>query len=322
MELTRKCTNCSRAPQPIGEFASSKDPNVFVKRCLKCRTKDSKQKRRPDVREKRNERGRERKYYEKYRAKKREEDEDGFKEHNAEVMRSWREKNPDYQNELQKNVLSVRVSILKSSSKVRGITLDISDENLESIISGDCAYCGKVSTPGDFNGVDRLDSTDGYKLSNVVSCCQMCNFMKGSLDPITFIKRCKHISGEEDNSSSWKKGHSVGYAKYVYRAKKKNLEFDISEDFFEDSIYGYCYYCKRVPDVDETFGVDRLDNSVGYTEDNCVTACSECNYMKRSFGEREFFERCEQIAKFLKGKDFVYKGTQCLDSIVKREKIV
>ena len=33
---------------------------------------------------------------------------------------------------------------------------------------------------------------------NVVSCCKNCNFIKGSLDPITFIKRCQHISKKFD----------------------------------------------------------------------------------------------------------------------------
>ena len=37
---TRKCTNCSRGPQPMCEFVSAKDASVFVKRCAKCRAKD------------------------------------------------------------------------------------------------------------------------------------------------------------------------------------------------------------------------------------------------------------------------------------------
>ena len=46
-----------------------------------------------------------------------------------------------------------------------------------------------------------------------------------------------------------------------------------------------CYYCKReltrTPNhkaTDETF--DRLDNSVGYTENNVVLCCRRCNSMK------------------------------------------
>jgi hypothetical protein len=178
----------------MSEFASSKDASVLVKRCAKCRAKDGKQKSKPEVREIRNARGREQKYYEKYREKKRVENEDEFLKHNTDVMKAWREKHPGYQNALQKNALSARVSILKSSSKVRCIRVDLTDDEISTIVLGDCVYCGKPSEPGDFNGVDRMDSSKGYEKTNAVSCCKTCNFMKGSLDPVTFIEKCSAVA--------------------------------------------------------------------------------------------------------------------------------
>jgi glutaredoxin len=321
MELV-KCTNCSRAPQPVDQFVSKTDPSKRVRRCLKCREKDDRQKRKCDVREKRNERGRDRKYYVKYREKKRSEDERSFLERNANVMRAWRDRHPGYQSHLAKTVLSVRTSILKSSSKARRIPIYLDDETIEALVLSDCAYCGKTSEPGDFNGIDRLDASGMYGVDNVVGCCKMCNYMKGSLDPITFVRRCEHISGECEYAYIWPKSGDSNFSSYRKRARDKNLEFGISKDFFEHTRIGRCHYCKRTPEIDEKFGVDRLDNSVGYTEDNCVTACSECNYMKRSFGEREFFEQCAKIARFTKDNEFVYTGNRCFDSIMKRERIM
>jgi len=89
-ETARKCTNCSRGPQPLSEFASSKDASVLVKRCAKCRAKDGKQKSKREVRDKVIERGREKKYYEKYREKKMAENGEEFRRHNAEVARARR----------------------------------------------------------------------------------------------------------------------------------------------------------------------------------------------------------------------------------------
>jgi hypothetical protein len=198
-ETMRKCTNCCRGPQPLGEFASARDASVLVKRCAKCRAKDGKQKRKPEVREIRNARGREHKYYETYREKKREENEEEFLKHNTDVMKAWRDKHPEYHKALQKNVLSVRVSILKSSSKVRCIRVDLTDDEISAIVLGDCVYCGKPSEPGDFNGVDRMDSAKGYEKINAVSCCQTCNFMKGSLDPFTFIEKCAAVANHACN---------------------------------------------------------------------------------------------------------------------------
>lgn len=52
-----------------------------------CREKDAKQKKRPEVIEKRNKRQNEKKYYIKHREKKREENEQAYLKHNAENMR-------------------------------------------------------------------------------------------------------------------------------------------------------------------------------------------------------------------------------------------
>jgi hypothetical protein len=310
--------NCSRGPQPLSEFASAKDPSVLVKRCLKCRSKDNKQKKRLDVREKRNERGREKKYYQAYRAKKRSADEVGFLKHNAEVHALWIAKNPGYTSEMMKNLVSMRVSILKSSSKVRRIAVDLTDGDIARLVEGDCAYCGKASNPGDFNGVDRMDSVDGYKPANVVSCCQMCNYMKGSLDPLTFIGRCKHITGVDANASLWPRSGCVGFDQYEARAARKGLSFELTQDDFRAMRKRDCRYCRRTPAEGEVFGIDRLDNSVGYVDGNCVTACSECNFMKRAFGESEFAEKCAAVAGAAGSSDFAYSGATCLHSIVKR----
>ena len=89
-DATRKCTNCSRGPQPLSEFASARDASVLVKRCAKCRAKDDKRKSKPEVRDKVIARDREKKYYEKYREKKMAENGEEFRRHNAEVARARR----------------------------------------------------------------------------------------------------------------------------------------------------------------------------------------------------------------------------------------
>ena len=62
----------------------------LVKRCLKCREKDDRQKKRPEVIAKHNARQNERQYKEVSRAKKLEEDPDEFRRRNAEKMKAWR----------------------------------------------------------------------------------------------------------------------------------------------------------------------------------------------------------------------------------------
>lgn len=45
-------------------------------------------------------------------------------------------------------------------------------------------------------------------------------------------------------------------------------------------------------------GLDRIDNSVGYTEDNCVPCCAVCNRAKNSMGYNEFIEYLDDLIKF------------------------
>jgi hypothetical protein len=43
-------------------------------------------------------------------------------------------------------------------------------------------------------------------------------------------------------------------------------------------------------------GIDRVDNSKGYTLDNCVPCCGEVNQMKMAFGHDEFIALCKEVA--------------------------
>lgn len=85
------------------------------------------------------------------------------------------------------------------------------------------------------------------------------------------------------------------YNTYYYSAKKTNRDFLIS---YEDFIIFFgdkeCYYCG---DILQKIGIDRLDNNIGYILSNCVPCCRMCNWMKRSFPEKDFISKCNQISK-------------------------
>lgn len=44
------------------------------------------------------------------------------------------------------------------------------------MINQECYYCGAIPNP--YNGIDRINSAEGYYLDNCVPCCEMCNKMK------------------------------------------------------------------------------------------------------------------------------------------------
>lgn len=45
-------------------------------------------------------------------------------------------------------------------------------------------------------------------------------------------------------------------------------------------------------------GIDRKDSSKGYTIDNCVPCCTECNTMKSDLPLDVFYNRIDKIYKF------------------------
>lgn len=64
------------------------------------------------------------------------------------------------------------------SANRRGIKFDICVEDFSKFYQVPCYYCGII-----FNtvGIDRVNNNEGYVLSNLVSCCKICNRAKGNL---------------------------------------------------------------------------------------------------------------------------------------------
>jgi len=76
---------------------------------------------------------------------------------------------------------------------VRGLDFDLSADAFADLTALPCAYCGidpperaygnvSAEAPPWFgNGIDRMDSSRGYVMGNVVACCFDCNRAKGAM---------------------------------------------------------------------------------------------------------------------------------------------
>lgn len=94
------------------------------------------------------------------------------------------------------------VTRYKRSAKRKGVTFELTDEELTSLFKSPCTYCGKIETnvskglgktSGDFAyvGLDRVDPFKGYTQDNAVPCCWLCNMMKNTLTQEAFLE---HVS--------------------------------------------------------------------------------------------------------------------------------
>ena len=84
-----------------------------------------------------------------------------------------------------------RLDNYKIRAKKQSVPFDLTKEDWERLVKGDCEYCKR--SPITWFGVDRVIPTKGYVLTNVVSCCYDCNIDKLDNDIDTMIARNERI---------------------------------------------------------------------------------------------------------------------------------
>jgi hypothetical protein len=191
-EKLKKCSNCSRAPQPLAEFVNERGKECST--CLKCREKGKKFDSKPERREYHNELQNENKYYKEWRERQLKERAEEYREHNNEVQRTWRENNAEHSAKWYRTSINSRLDAIKRAAEKRGIEWHLIDEEAKTMMTTKCIYCKHIDLEVRVNGIDRLDSSKPYTTENCRPCCKDCNYMKGTYDPKTFIERAKRIA--------------------------------------------------------------------------------------------------------------------------------
>lgn len=117
-------------------------------------------------------------------------------------------------------------------------------------------------------------------------------------------------SVKRSGKTVWQLAERALFTGYRSSAKARNIEFSISETFFNDLVSKDCYYCGKKPYsrhklykkktqeildpmsdvVYKANGIDRLDSRVGYVDGNCVPCCKACNLMKMRMSVDEFIK--------------------------------
>lgn len=81
-------------------------------------------------------------------------------------------------------------------------------------------------------------------------------------------------------------------------AKIRGIGFSLSlNDFIALATAVRCFYCKSKFTNNQT--VDRFNNDLGYTKENCVAACSRCNHIKGSITKNDI-KLVKKILKLIK----------------------
>ena len=236
-------------------------------------------------------------------------------------------------NRNERDIFFAKLYEYKSGAKKRNIEFKLNDDTCFELFNKKCFYCNDCNDFNKINGIDRIDSTKSYEIENCVSCCKQCNFMKNDTNQEKFIKLCEHIAtfnklynGKlyNDILINTKFGK---YSQYKLSADKRNIKFDISKNFFKETISKPCIYC-GVSDL--TFyktqgagGIDRLDSNNDYIESNCVPCCGMCNQMKLDYTKDEFLNKCLQITNNQKTESSkILIETKLINTFYKSQNII
>jgi hypothetical protein len=174
------------------------------------------------------------------------------------------------------------------------------------------------------NGLEILEIIPSNKTGKhvTVRClCHYCNDIK-TMNSVNLKKRnscgCQqnnpHVGKQRGpHTMPWQLAtglaakNDVEFA-YKRSAKRRKYQYDLTRDQFDGLISGCCFYCgeketsikkgqgKTSGDFLYT-GIDRIDNSKGYTYENCVSCCLRCNIMKHTSSKDDFLLRVKKIYK-------------------------
>jgi hypothetical protein len=217
------------------------------------------------------------------------------------AKRTWSDANPEI----------VAFKNLNHRNRSYAGSINLTKEQFDNITKHPCYYCGIMQDKG-FNGIDRMDSIKGYEIDNCVSCCTECNMMKGAVDNITFIQRAEHILTHNNLLPTGQRypdafSDQVGsyYSKYKTNAEKRNYDFELSKDEYYSLIKNDCYICGKKSNEHHTNGIDRFDNTQGYTFHNSNACCGQCNIMKKESDYDVFLAKLQKIYENCVKKEMV-----------------
>lgn len=126
---------------------------------------------------------------------------------------------------------------------------------------------------------------------------------------------CRRKEAIAEYSKSKRLDYGEAAKKKLYDGYKRRATkgFDLTIEQFHDIAQQNCYYCgikpTQVVDLKRngygtyTYnGIDRRDNTKGYTIDNVVAACGMCNVMKRHYTEEQFIQHIRLILNHTENK--------------------
>ena len=137
---------------------------------------------------------------------------------------------------------------------------------------------------------------------------------------ITVVYKSALTSGRTKSCGCWgneirrlpfgRAARNVLLGRYQRNAKARNKLWALTEEQFDLLVSGSCHYCGVLPTqkaadhnsrvYGEFYynGIDRKENSLGYTGSNSVSCCGRCNDAKGTMSEKEFLVLVDRVHRY------------------------
>ena len=189
---------------------------------------------------------------------------------------------------------------------------NFTDYMIFEMMSKSCYYCMDTATT-----IDRVDSSIGHVPENCVGSCWPCNKSKGNGDRDSFVRKAFYRSRKEyfdDDVDIWSDNvRKPSYLDYRKKAIRQKVSFELTNEQWEILVRGDCAYCLRSLPTKKYNGVDRVIPSDGYTINNTVSCCDDCNRDKGMLSVESMEIRNDKIAERMKNEDIVI--SECAKNI-------
>lgn len=186
-----------------------------------------------------------------------------------------------------------------------GIVTEVSGHSLR---AGTSKSCGCLRSKSVYVGrkygkltIERVIGKSSKGVLMFECVCDCGNKTLAEAGSIVHRKSCGCIKKREFGEVNF---HQL-FISYKKAARDRGYLWDLTKEEFRFLTQNDCYFCgtppnqtKQIPGTSDFYmynGVDRLDNTLGYTKDNCVPCCGQCNLAKGKLTYSDFIEMIRKI---------------------------
>lgn len=184
------------------------------------------------------------------------------------------------------------------------------------IISGSTQSCGCILKQ---RHLDQIKDITNKKIGKLTALRSIGKSTNGGSIWECLCDCGKIVSRQLGTLMSTKRHHSCGcdmnkypeeekflrhnYSVYKGSAVKRKLDFKLTFEDFSYFTQQNCVYCNGEPTLrkytrvveGKMNGIDRFDNTKGYTAENCYSCCPTCNAMKSNMAFEDFKDQIIKI---------------------------